>query len=82
MILRNAFIDHVRRNRLADDLFEPEPPDDPSMEYWEDDERLINILNVKQVMARLRPRDREIIGLVDLAGLSYAETARIMDVPS
>ncbi len=82
VILRNAFIDHVRRNRLADDLFEPEPPDDPSMEYREDDERLINILNVKQVMSRLRPRDREIIGLVDLAGLSYAETARIMNVPT
>ena len=77
VILRNAFIDHVRRNRLADDLVESEPPDDPSMEYWEGDERLINILNVKQAMVRLHPRDREIIGLVVLAGLSYAETARI-----
>jgi RNA polymerase sigma-70 factor (ECF subfamily) len=82
VILRNSFLDHVRRNRLTDDLFEPERPDEPSMEYWEGDERLINVLNVKQAMARLRPRDREIIGLVDLAGLSYAEAAKIITVPA
>lgn len=82
VILRNGFVDHVRRNRLTDDLFEPELPDEPRMEYWQGDERLINVLNVKQAMGRLRPRDREIIGLVDLAGLSYAEAARIVDVPT
>lgn len=82
VILRNSFLDHVRRNRLTDDLFEPEPQNAPAMEYWQGDERLINVLNVKQAMARLRPRDREIIGLVDLAGLSYAEAARVVDVPT
>ena len=52
------------------------------MEYWEGEERLINILNVKQAMARLRTADREIIGLVDMSGLSYAEAAQVLDVPA
>ncbi len=82
VILRNAFLDHVRRDRVAESLFEPESEDTPSMEYWRGDERLINILNVKQAMARLRANDQEIIGLVDLAGLSYAEAGLVLDVPT
>lgn len=82
VILRNAFIDHVRRERLADDLIGPETAEHPSMEYWEGDDRLINMLNIKQALTRLRARDREIIGLIDLAGLSYAEAAKVIDVPT
>ncbi|MGY9005428.1 MAG: RNA polymerase sigma factor, partial [Alphaproteobacteria bacterium] len=36
---------------------------------------------VKQAMGRLKPRDLEIIGLIDLAGLSYAEAAEVIGVP-
>lgn len=84
VILRNAFLDHLRRNRLSRSLIDPEidPPESSAMEYWRGDERLINELNVKQALGRLRASDREIIGLVDLAGLSYAETARVLDVPA
>ncbi|MDX1483385.1 MAG: sigma-70 family RNA polymerase sigma factor [Alphaproteobacteria bacterium] len=84
IILRNAFRDHLRRNRLKDALFQPDPlpEDEPVMEYWRGDERLINILNVKQAMGRLNAKDREIIGLVDLAGLSYAESAEVLDIPA
>ena len=41
----------------------------------------INTLAVKQAMGRLKPRDLEIIGLIDLAGLSYAEAAEVIGVP-
>jgi RNA polymerase sigma-70 factor (ECF subfamily) len=82
VILRNAFYDHLRRNLVTEALFDPYAEDIPKMEYWQGEERLINILNVKQAMARLRTKDREIIGLVDLAGLSYAEAADVLDVPS
>lgn len=82
VILRNAFLDHVRRDRVADAFLEQEPETAPTMEYWDGDERLINILNVKQAMDRLRPGDREIIGLVDMAGLSYAEASRVLDIPA
>ena len=82
VILRNAFLDHVRRDRVAGSFLELEAENAQSMEYWDGDERLINVLNVKQAMARLRPGDREIIGLVDMAGLSYAEASRVLDVPA
>ena len=52
------------------------------MEYWRGDERLINILNVKQAMGRLGPKDQEIIGLIDMAGLSYAEASEVLGVPT
>ncbi|MDA1326119.1 MAG: sigma factor-like helix-turn-helix DNA-binding protein [Proteobacteria bacterium] len=32
-------------------------------------------------MARLTERDNEIIGLVDLSGLSYAEAAQVLGIP-
>jgi RNA polymerase sigma-70 factor (ECF subfamily) len=81
VILRNAFLDHVRRDRVADAFLDQEPKSVPTMEYWDGDERLINILNVKQAIARLRPADQEIIGLVDMAGLSYAEASQVLGVP-
>ncbi len=81
-ILRNAFRDHLRRGRVAEGVFDPEaePEDAPSMEYWRADERLINRLTVAQTLARLRPKDREIVGLIDMAGLSYAEAAQVLGV--
>jgi RNA polymerase sigma-70 factor (ECF subfamily) len=84
VILRNAFRDHLRRGQLTEALFdtESEYEDTGAMEYWRGDERLINILNVKQAMARLRPNDQEIIGLVELAGLSYAEASAVLGVPT
>ena len=81
-ILRNAFFDHLRRNRATENLFDHDAEDASHMEYWRGDDRLINVLNVKQAMARLRPADREIVALVDLAGLSYAETALVLEVPA
>jgi len=82
VILRNTFFDNLRHNRVSEALFEEESEDIPSMEYWEGEERLINRMNVKQAMAKLRPADREVIGLVDLGGLSYAEAAEVLDVPA
>ncbi|MDH3240403.1 MAG: RNA polymerase sigma factor [Alphaproteobacteria bacterium] len=85
VILRNDFRDHLRRHRLTLALFDDEPdaePEDaPTMEYWRGDERLINVLNVKQALGRLRPRDQEIVSLIDMVGLSYAEAAKVLDVP-
>jgi RNA polymerase sigma-70 factor (ECF subfamily) len=81
VILRNAFLDHLRRNRVAEGYLEARANDSQEMEYWGGEERFINALNVKQAMERLRPADREIIGLVDIAGLSYAEAAGVLNVP-
>lgn len=85
IILRNSLIDDRRRRRVTDALIEPDTDKDQEIscdvEFWGGDERLINILSVKQAMARLTERDSEIIGLVDLSGLSYAEAARILGIP-
>ena len=82
VILRNAFFDHLRRAKTANGFFDSESESSPEMEYWGGEERLINTLNLKQAMGRLKPQFQEIIGLIDLAGLSYAETAKVLDVPA
>jgi RNA polymerase sigma-70 factor (ECF subfamily) len=79
-ILRNAFLDQVRHNKTVasaaeDDKFASET------EFWQGDERFITILTVKIEMAKLPRQQREIIALIDLVGLSYAETAQLLGVP-
>lgn len=79
-ILRNAFLDQVRHQKMAmsamdDEKFVPET------EFWQGNERFITVLTVKLEMANLPLRQREIIALIDLVGLSYAETAQLLDVP-
>jgi RNA polymerase sigma-70 factor (ECF subfamily) len=85
VILRNTFRDHLRHHSLTQTLFDDDPDgraqDVPTMEYWRGDERLINVLNVKLALGRLRPRDREIVSLIDMVGLSYAEAAKVLNVP-
>lgn len=79
-ILRNAFIDRQRKEgrvtTMADvDEAEAKPAD------WDIENHLINAISVKQGMELLGPIHREIIGLIDIAGLSYAEAADVLDVP-
>ena len=79
-ILKHAFFDRRRRDRVA-----AEAPDDGSfsgaMEFWQGDERFISVLTVKLEMAKLPLRQREILALIDIAGLSYAEAASHLEVP-
>jgi len=81
VILRNALIDDTRRRRTAEALAAPIEEDAGPVEFCGGDERLINVLTVKLAMEKLAPHDQEIIGLIDLAGLSYAEAASVLEVP-
>jgi RNA polymerase sigma-70 factor (ECF subfamily) len=79
-ILKNAFLDHARHRKVAvsateDEKFAAET------EFWQGDERFITVLTVKLEMAKLPRQQREIIALIDLVGLSYAETAQLLGVP-
>lgn len=84
-ILRNAFIDHTRRNgRLVsldmDDMAEAidnQPADGPA----DFDDSMVNALTVRFAFDRLLPPQREIIGLVDVVGFSYGEAADMLDIP-
>ena len=80
-ILRNVFIDGRRRRRNTTGLEELETWEFGFSEYWDVDDRLINVITVKAELSRLDARHREIIGLIDICGLSYAETAETLDLP-
>lgn len=82
-ILRNHFFDRLRRRRVADGWAEEKSRSSPTAtEYWTLDERLINAVTIRLELERLSPPHREIIGLIDLAGLSYAEAAACLEVPA
>ena len=77
--IKNLFIDRKRnervhrkfsitQNRLSD--IGPAQTDDP-----------VEALMVRQAYAKLAPRDREILCLVDILGLTYAQAAAVIDVP-
>jgi RNA polymerase sigma-70 factor (ECF subfamily) len=80
-ILRNLFLDGVRREKTAASAKE-EANFHPETEFWRGDERFITVLTVKLEMAKLPRHQREIIALIDIVGLSYAETAQLLDVPA
>jgi len=78
-IIKNLFIDKKRKervqrefsitqNRLSD--IEPAQTGDP-----------VEALMVRQAYAKLAPREREILCLVDILGMTYAEAATVIDVP-
>ncbi|MFV0386757.1 RNA polymerase sigma factor [Paracoccus sp. (in: a-proteobacteria)] len=82
-ILRNAFIDQTRRQRSAGnqvDVHEmPEVlPTDPGPAL----EARLMLHSVQTAMAGLTDEQREVLHLVCVEELSYAETARILDIPA
>lgn len=81
-IMRNGFIDQTRRVRSAGtqldvhDMPEALPIDPgPSLEA-----RLM-LRNVQAAMAEMPAEQREILHLVCVEDMSYAETARVLDIP-
>ena len=82
-ILRNAFLDFQRRDGRTARLFEPEiePDAEPAREYGDVDERFITQVNVRLAFEKLSQPHREVLALVDLAGLSYGEAAEALGVP-
>ncbi|MDT1062235.1 RNA polymerase sigma factor [Paracoccus sp. CPCC 101403] len=81
-IMRNGFIDQTRRQRSAGvqlDVHDmPEAlPIDPTPAL----EARLMLRNVETAMAELHPEQREILHLVCVEEMTYAETARILDIP-
>lgn len=81
-ILRNQFIDGLRRDRRAAYIFENEPSGPEQMEYTGDHERLVDRVAIGQAFEKLDTRQREILSLVDVAGLSYRETSEVLGIPA
>ena len=77
-ILRNAFIDDCRRRRPEAAL---ERAETSAAQAFGHDATLIAELTVRQALARLPVVQRELVGLVDIAGFSYAEAAESLGLP-
>lgn len=82
-ILRNAAVDAQRRGRWM-------APTDPEEVAERLDggqvlaaagDALADVLTVRFALTRLKPSHREIIGLVDIAGLGYCEAAELLGIP-
>lgn len=79
-ILRNGFIDGLRRRRpLAPPLSDSSL--DGDVEVWRFDQSITNTLAVRSALARLRPDQREILALIDMVGFTYAEVAELLNIP-
>jgi len=80
-ILRNAFID--RRRKLGREVLVEAGDDLPAEgnDRWSGDRRLVDIITIRIALARLPLAQRDIIVLVDFVGCSYAEVARVLDIP-
>lgn len=80
-ILRNLWLDRLRAGKcrtahrstvLSDEACEPPV----AMESV-----VVNVLAVRQAMRLLSDEHRDVLGLVDIAGFSYRETADILSIP-
>ena len=84
-ILRNTFIDHTRRTGRLIPLDSEDTSDCLELENGQGladfDDSLVNALTVRFALEKLKPAQREIIGLIDIAGFSYAEAAALLEVP-
>ena len=74
-IVRNAALDELRRKRVEVTELEP------AVDLWRFDNACIAKITVDQGLATVAPAHREIIGLIDIAGFSYAEAAEVLNVP-
>lgn len=83
VILRNAWLDMVRRRGRRADLHESGTDREQSTgQTWLHDDSLISVLTVKLSLASLSADHRDVLGLVDVAGFSYTEAAEILGVPA
>lgn len=79
-ILRNAFLDHLRAaNQLAG--FAEEEFEDSGDSVWSSEERMVDAVTVRLAMAAMPAGQRDILALIDVAGLRYAEAAELLEIP-
>lgn len=78
-ILANCHRDHLRRYQETDDIDTLPLTDESSPEA--ETERQTVIGRVRTAVAALPAGQRQVITLVDLEGLSYAEVANVLEVP-
>lgn len=81
-VIRNLFIDSMRKERVRREFYRAHArlSDVGASSAGGGDP--VETLLVRQAFARLAAREREILGLVDILGLSYAQAAAVLGVPA
>lgn len=78
-ILRNLWIDDLRRRRVS--VGSDEPFDPPGEDGRTVTEARIDLGRVREHIAGLPPAQREVLVLVCIEDLSYREAAAVLDIP-
>lgn len=82
-ILANCWRDHLRQYRALDNLDDYEDSLSLDEATPEDERALVEMVtHVRTEIARLPLKQREVLTLVDLEGLSYAEVGEILNIPT
>jgi RNA polymerase sigma-70 factor, ECF subfamily len=80
-IARNAALDELRRRRRAATLVvDPEDVSDDELADHDDEDHTVRRAAVREALAALAPRERELIALKFHAGLTNAELASVLGV--
>lgn len=79
-ILSNCWREHLRRKRPHTEFEETEHADQ-GISVEDDCQRNGLVEHLRHEVARLPPLQRQVLTLIDLEELSYAETAEILEVP-
>ena len=80
-IARNAALDELRRRRRAATLVvDPEDVSDDELADHDEEDNAVRRAAVREALATLAPRERELIALKFHAGLTNAELASVLGV--
>lgn len=80
-ILRNAWIDRTRRRHVVTADLDEADRAVPDGDWARIHEERINLIAVQAAFGRLTPPQREIIALIDIAGLKYDEAGDALGIP-
>ena len=80
-IMRNLFVDGIRKQRHEPQATADMDEASANPAVWRCESELISSLTVRMGLRKLSADHRDIISLVDIAGLSYAETAVSLGIP-
>ena len=87
-ILRNIFLDNLRKKATNDNILRDltnnsilEGNNEQEPDVYNSEQRNIDILSVREGLEKLKPGQREILVLIDMAGFSYREVADLLQVP-
>ncbi len=80
--LRNVFINHVRAEKRRGQVAAPEDLDPPDPRPTADPPTVALNRALYRTIAELPEDQRNVVAAVDLAGMTYAETASLLGIPA